>query len=60
MSRGQSMIAKEYYSKALKNVVSTDFSEFEAISKQAFIDEYILGIKLSTINYDALKLKTLD
>lgn len=55
MSNGERILAKECYMKALKNVVSTTYSEFEAIDKQEFIDEYILGIKLSSINYDSLK-----
>lgn len=55
MSRGQDTTAKEYFRMALKNVISTEFTEYEAISKQAFIDEYILGVKLSTLNYDDLK-----
>ena len=47
--------AKECYAYALKNVISTEFSFEDAISAQAFIDEYITGVRLSSLNYESLQ-----
>jgi len=54
--------AKKYYSVAVRNVKSTEFSEYDAIDPKAFIDEHITGIKLSKYNYDHLQttIKKLD
>lgn len=49
--------AKECYRRALRNVQGTEFSFNDAISAQAFIDEYITGVRLSSINYKLLKEK---
>ncbi|MCM1499477.1 MAG: hypothetical protein NC124_13500 [Clostridium sp.] len=42
------------YRNAVKHVVSTEFFGTDYISAQAFIDEYITGIKMSSLNYDNL------
>lgn len=47
--------AKKYFSCAIKNVKNTMFSAYDAIDPQAFIDEYITGIRLSSNNYKSLK-----
>lgn len=47
--------AYECYYKALHNVKTTDFPPECAIRKEAFIEEYILGTSISTINYDMLR-----
>ena len=49
--------AQKYYQYALKNVISTDFLFDDSINPQAFIDEYITGVKLSSINYNSLREK---
>lgn len=55
VNRKQFDDAKECYCHALRNVRSTEFSDEDAISAQAFIDEYITGVLMSDINYKLLK-----
>lgn len=53
--KGLCELANDYYSKALNNVKSTTFSIFDPIEKEAFIDEYILGTRISDLNYNMIK-----
>lgn len=50
-------VAQSCYQRALDNVKSTEFLYDDSIRPQAFIDEYVAGIRMSTINYEALKRK---
>lgn len=47
------------YKQALGNVQSTDFPDEECLNPQMFIDEYITGVSMSTINYESLRKKAL-
>lgn len=47
--------ARKYYLNAISHVKSVEFSDEDAISSQAFIDEYITGVRLSSLNFESLK-----
>lgn len=47
------------YKQALSNVKSTDFLDEESLNPQVFIDEYITGVRMSTINYESLRKKVM-
>lgn len=47
--------AYECYSRAFQNVKTIEFPPEAAIDENAFIEEYILGIRISDSNYDSLK-----
>ncbi len=49
--------AGKCYEKALSNVKSTEFFYEEALDPQAFIDEYITGVRMSILNYEELRKK---
>lgn len=47
--------ARKCYLNAISHVKSLEYTDEDAISSQAFIDEYITGIKLSDLNFESLK-----
>lgn len=55
--KGKFKEAGEYYRKAFRNVRTTEFSYMDSIEPQAFIDEYITGVAMSTGNFNYLKNK---
>ena len=52
-------LGQKCYERAIKNVKSTEFSYDDSIKAEAFIDEYVTGVRMSSINYEALKRKVI-
>ena len=47
--------ARQCYLNAISCVKSVEFTDEDAINSQAFIDEYITGVRLSSLNFESLK-----
>lgn len=47
--------ARQCYLNAISYVKSVEFTDEDAINPQAFIDEYITGVRLSSLNFESLK-----